>query len=119
MHSSQRKKSNWTHPQVLLADDTQRSFRDADRRAYLRQIQRLVGMCLQEVFEPDDDHIMTATAGGHALGLTVGQAPDHHKNQLLLQRPCHLGERKNIRHGFGEPIDHLNLQQRDIGQEPG
>jgi len=55
---------------------------------------------------------MTATASGRALGLTVGQAPYHYKSQLLLQRPRHLGERKNIWHGFGELIDHaMNLQQ--------
>ncbi len=97
---------------MLLAGDAQRSFRHTNRRANLCQIQRPAGVCIQEFLEPGDDHVVAAAAAGHSRGLALGQAPDHHKNQLLLQCPSHLGKRKNIRSSFGELSDHvMNLQQ--------
>ena len=92
---------------MLLAGDAKGSLRHTDRPANFRQIQRCVGVRFQEFFEPRDDRIVAATAGGHSRRRALDHAPDHQVDELLLQGPSHLGERKKIRRGFGDLPNHL------------
>ena len=92
---------------MLLAGAAEGSLRHANRGTNFCQVQWRVGIRFQKLLEPRDDCIMAATAGGHSRGRALGQAPDHQVDQLLLQGPSHVGERKEIRSCFGELANHL------------
>jgi hypothetical protein len=49
---------------MLLAGNAECSFRYADSRTNFGQIKRLVRICIQEFFEPRDDHIVATASGG-------------------------------------------------------
>src|SRR5438128_10816808 len=78
-------------------------------------------MALQELLEPADNCVVTPASCRHLRRLALGQAADHHKHQLLLQRTDYPCESKNIRSGFGELSDGcLKAQQprHEIGRRP-
>ena len=92
---------------MLFAGGAKRSLRDADGGANFGEIERPVGICLQELLKPRDDGVVTAAAGWSLYGGAFGEASHQDMNQLILQRPTHRRQLQNIRGVMGELPDAL------------
>ena len=78
VHSAQGEIADWPHAEMLFAGGAKCSLRDADRCANFGEIKRPVGICLQEIFKPRDDGVVTRAAGGRLYrGARQGTSPWH------------------------------------------
>src|SRR6266566_8953881 len=109
VHSAQGEITDWPHAEMLFAGGAKCSLRDADRCANFGEIERPIGICLQEFLKPCDDDVVTTAASGRLYGSAFGKAPHHDINELILQRPKHLRQLQNVRGVMGK-LPHAFVQ---------
>ena len=113
VHPAQVEKSYGSHAQMLLTGGAKRSFRDAERCADLVQIKRPVRICRQEILEPRNDRVMAANTRCGFDARAVRKTSDHDMDELILERPKHLGQFED----FGSVAGKLSNRPVEL-QEP-
>src|SRR5215472_5377465 len=84
-HAAQQQVALWPHSQMLLAAHPQRPARNPDRLAYLRDVERLLRVLLQDPAKAAHDDRMMPLRHTAPPILAVSKAADQGLDQRLLK----------------------------------
>lgn len=86
--------------ELLLAANLQRSLRNPDRLADLRDVQRLIGVFLYQPVKSSHDALVAPLRGALLRGASCSEAAYHRLNEDLFQSTRRLGMSDDLRGGF-------------------